>query len=159
MLVERLSKGETRLDAAELVDMFRHVGLSPERLLKFSLLAETMSALTRRRLKYLKYRREVDMRSAPDWPEAKPALLNAGESGVGKTWQLGRLLQACADARQIATLVLTARRTEDLLTRASRDIWQTGLSETSDKSLVAVSHFLREIEPDACAPRLTVAVR
>jgi hypothetical protein len=148
VLVERLSKGETRLDVAAINDIFRHVGLNPDRLHRLAELAETMSALTRRRFARLKYQAERDVRAVPEWPKEKPVLLIAGESGTGKTWQLGRLLEACGQERQVATFVSAARTREDLLVQASRDVWQTGLGETSDKSLVALSHFLRELAPD-----------
>lgn len=117
-----------------------------------------MGALTRWRLARLRYRRETDVRGVPHWPEATPVLLITGKSGTGKTWQLGRLLEACAEAPQIATLVSAGRGTEDILARASRDAWQSGLGETSDKSLRAVSHFVRDIAPDTPVPLLTVAV-
>ncbi|MBI3916369.1 MAG: ATP-binding protein [Betaproteobacteria bacterium] len=158
VLVERLSKGETRLDAAGIDLMFRHVGLNPERLRRLAALPETMNALTRRRLARLKYQPIRDVRNVPEWPADKPVLLIAGESGTGKTWQLGRLLEAFGQERKIATLVPAARTREDLLTQASRDLWQTGLGETSDKSLIAVTNFLRELAPSASTPELIVAL-
>ncbi len=51
-----------------------------------------------------------------------------------------------------------AKTTEDILTRAARDVWQGGLDETSEKSLIAVSNFLRELAPGTPIPLLTVAV-
>ena len=84
-------------------------------------------------------------------------MLIAGGSGVGKTWQLARLLEAYGEARQVATLVPTAKTTETLLSRAAHDLWQRGLGETSDLTLVAVSNFLRELAPDAVAPRAVVS--
>ena len=158
VLLEKLSKGETRLDAEGINSIFRHVGLSPERLRKVASLSETMNALTQRRLMRLKYQHGHDVRSVPEWPEDKPVLLIAGENGAGKTWQLGRLLEACGQERQVATLVTSANSTEELLSRAARDLWQAGLGETSEKTLVAVSHFLRELLPNADAPRMIIAL-
>lgn len=158
ILAERLSNGETRLDAAGIKDIFRRAGLNPERLQRLAELAETMSGLTRRRLAHLKYRPRRDVRRVAEWPADKPILLIAGESGVGKTWQLGGLLEKCGQEREVAILVPAARTHEDLLAQVSRDLWQAGLGETSDKSLVAVSHFLRELAPDAPIPGLTVAL-
>lgn len=158
VLVGRLSKGEMRLDTAGIDELFRHVGLSPERLHKLAALPETMDALTQRRLARLKYQPGRDVRNVPAWPKDKPVLLIAGESGAGKTWQLGRLLDACGQEREVTTLLRAAESREDLLAQAARDVWQTGLGETSDKTLVAVSHFLCELEPRSSAPRLTVAL-
>lgn len=158
MLLEELSQGETQLDAPRVAAMLRDAGLNPDRLRKLATLAETMSALTSRRVSRLKYDSERDVRHAPVWPSDKPVLLIAGDSGVGKTWQLGRLLESCAHERQIVTLVPCAQTREDLLTQASRDFWQTGLGETSEKSIPALSNHLRELEPDSAGPRLTIAL-
>ena len=158
LLVGRLSKGELKLDADDLDSLLREAGLSPERLRKLKRLSETMAELSRDRLGRIGYRHEKDVREVPCWPEGKPVLLITGESGAGKTWQLGKYLEECVEASQIATLVLGAKTTEDILTRAARDIWQSGLGETSEKSLIAVSNFLSEIAPNIPIPLLTVAV-
>ena len=158
LLMERLSKGEIRLNSTDLGSLLREAGLSIERLLNLRRLPETMAELSQARLGRIGYQREKDVREVPDWPEAKPVLLITGESGVGKTWQLSKYLEECVEARRAATLVLGAKTTEDILTRAASDIWQEGLVETSEKSLPAVSNFLREIAPNAPIPLLTVAV-
>lgn len=157
VLVEKLSKGETQLDREKIVAIFREVGLNPERLFRLAQLAETMGEMTRRRLPRVGYRSGRDVRSPPDWPGNKPVLLIAGPSGTGKTWQLGRLLETLAQSREPATLVPSAITSETVMQDAARDIWQTGLGETSEKSLIAIAHFLRELEPDANARRIIVA--
>ena len=156
-LMDRLSEGELKLDSVDLNGLLREAGLSPERLRKLKSLSETMAKLSRDRLGRIGYQHEKDVREVPWWPEAKPVLLITGESGTGKTWQLGKYLEECVEASRIATLV-GAKTTEEVLTRAARDIWQSGLRETSDKSLIAVSNFLREIAPNIPTPLLTVAV-
>jgi len=158
ILVERLSKGEARLHADEINDMFQRAGLSPDRLHKLAALAETMNALTRRRLVHLKYQLGRDVRAIPEWPSDKSVLVIAGASGSGKTWQLGRLLETYGQDRQVATLVRSANTAEELMACAARDVWQRGLGDTSDKTLVAVSTFLRELVPDAPVPVLIVAI-
>ncbi len=158
LLMGRLSKGELKLDADDLDSLLREAGLSPERLRKLKRLSETMAELSRDRLGRIGYRHEKDVREVPYWPEGKPVLLITGESGAGKTWQLGKYLEECVEASQIATLVLGAKTTEDILTRAARDIWQSGLGETSEKSLLAVSNFLPKIAPNTPIPLLTIAV-
>ena len=158
LLLEKLSQGETRLNALQTKAIFQEAGLSPERLHKLAQLTETMSALTQRRLVRLKYHAERDVREPPEWPKNKPVLLITGESGLGKTWQLGRLLEAHGEERDTVILVLAAQSREDLLTQAARDIWQRGLDETSDKTIIAVSRFLCELEPDVSTPRLIVAL-
>lgn len=158
VLVEKLSQGEVRFTAAELDALFRHVGLNPDRMRNLAKLAETMNALTARRLARLKYRREADVRSAPHWPDGKPVLLIAGESGAGKTWQLGRLMEALGQDRHIGTLVPAADTSEAILARAAQDIWHYGLGETSEKTLLALTHVYREIAPGAAEPWLTIAV-
>ena len=154
LLMERLSKGEIQLYSAGLGGLLREAGLSIERLRNLRRLPETMAKLSRDRLGRIGYRHEKDVREVPCWPEGKPVLLITGESGAGKTWQLGK----CVETHRTATLVLGAKTTEDILTRAARDIWQEGLGETSEKSLPAVSNFLRELAPNTPIPLLTVAV-
>ena len=157
-LMDRLSEGELKLDSAGFNGLLREATLSPERRRKLKRLSETMAKLSRNRLGRIGYQSEKDVREVPGWPEAKPVLLITGESGAGKTWQLGKHLEECVKAGQTATLVLGAKATEDILTQAARDIWQNGLGETSEKSLVAVSNFLPEIDPNIPIPLLTVAV-
>lgn len=158
LLMDRLSEGELKLDSADLDSLLREAGLSPERLRKLKMLSETMAELIRDRLgRHIGYQHEKDVREVPYWPEEKPVLLITGESGVGKSWQLGKYLEECVEESRIATLV-GAKTTEEVLTRAARDIWQIGLGETSEKSLLAVSNFLREIAPNIPIPLLTVVV-
>lgn len=157
VLVEKLSKGETQLNREKIIAMFRDVGLNPERLFRLAQLAETMGELTRRRVARAGYRHGRDVRSTPNWPDDRPVLLIAGASGAGKTWQLGRFLETLAQSREIATLVLSATTSEAVLRDAARDIWQTGLDETSEKSIIAVARFLRELVADANVRRITVA--
>ncbi|MCH9639538.1 MAG: ATP-binding protein [Betaproteobacteria bacterium] len=157
VLLGELSKGATNLDRAKIVSLFRRVGLSPERLGRITTLSETMSELTRHRLANIKYNSKQDVRSIPEWPEDKSVLLITGESGSGKSWQLARLLEEYAKARKIFTLVFSANTIEEVLFRIARDLWQTGLGETSDLTLGAVSNFLCELMPDT-AIKAIVAV-
>ena len=158
VLFETLSKGETRLDVSGINAIFRNVGLNPDRLHRLAILSETMSELTSRRFAGLNYQPCRDVRDVPEWPGGKPVLLIAGESGVGKTWQLGRLLEALGEQHYFVTLVRAAQTREDLLKQAAQDFWQRGLGETSDKSLLAVSHFLRDLEPHTSTSGLVVAL-
>lgn len=158
LLVERLSKGEARFRPADVDALFGHVGLNPDRLRNLARLAERMSALTARRLAPLRYRRELDVRVAPHWPDEKPVLVITGESGVGKTWQLGRLIEILSDAGRTITMVHPASTTEATLARAARDVWQEGLGETSEKTLPAIARFYREIASEAPAPWLIIAL-
>ena len=158
VLVEKISKGEAKLDRQEINEMFRKVGLNPDRIVRLEQLAETMGERTRRRLERLGYRSEQDVRAPPDWPDGKPVLLIAGKSGMGKTWQLGRLLETLAQSREIATLVLFNSVPETVLSEAARDIWQTGLGESSEKHLVGVERHLRELMPNVGGCKVTIAV-
>lgn len=158
VLVETLSRGEARLDGAGIDAIFSKVGLKPDRLRKVATLPEALAVLTQRRLEYLRYRSSHDVRQAPAWPAEKAALVIAGASGSGKTWQLACLLKAAGNNEQLATLVPSATTAEEAMVHAARDVWQLALGETSDKTLAAVSIFLRELTPDSPAPRLIVAL-
>ena len=157
--MERLSKGETHLNSASLDGLLREADpdLNIERLRKLKMLSKKMAELSRERLGRIGYRHEKDVRAVPCWPDEKPVLLITGESGAGKTWQLGKYLKECVGTHRTATLVI-ARTTEDVLKRAARDIWQSGLGDTSEKSLIAVSNYLHKIAPNIPIPLLTVAV-
>ncbi|MDE0041108.1 MAG: ATP-binding protein, partial [Candidatus Poribacteria bacterium] len=160
LLIERLSKGEIRLNSTDLGSLLREAGLSIERLRNLNRLPETMAELNQARLGSIGYQHEQDVREVPCWPKEKPVLLITGESGVGKTWQLGKYLKECVEMRRTATLIEVhgAKTTEDILTQAARNIWQEGLGETSEKTLSAVSNFLPKIKPDIPIPLLTVVV-
>ncbi|MCE2435198.1 MAG: ATP-binding protein, partial [Candidatus Latescibacteria bacterium] len=160
LLMERLSKGEIRLNSTDLGSLLREAGLSIERLRNLNRLPETMAELNQARLDSIGYQHEKDVREVPCWPEGKPVLLITGESGAGKTWQLGKYLEECVEMRRTATLIEVhgAKTTKDILTQAARNIWQEGLGETSDQSLIAISNFLPKINPDIPIPLLTVVV-
>ena len=158
VLMDRLSKGETLLDASGMADILRHVGLSTERVLRYAGLPERMCKQTHDRLVSLGYREERDVRGVPIWPKEKSVMLIAGESGTGKTWQLGRLLKALGQERHIVSVVRAAVSREDFLIQACRDVWQIGLGETTEKPIIAVSNLLREIVPDSSRPSLVLAL-
>ncbi|MGI9489031.1 MAG: AAA family ATPase, partial [Geminicoccaceae bacterium] len=157
-LMNRLSQGECQLGAADLDEILRHAGLNPERLRRFTMLSETLGRLTDERLSDRGYSHTADVREAPDWPDEKSVLLITGESGVGKTWQLYQLLKTHSDEQLAATIVPVTRRAEDILTRAARDIGQTGLRDSTDRNLAAVANSLREIGGIQGAPQIAIAV-
>ena len=156
-LMERLGSGETRLDNDDLDTMSREAGLMPDRLRKVRRLARTLEGGMRRRSAYLKYRRENDVRDVPCWPEKKPVLLIAGESGVGKSWQLARLMEESAGEGEPVVFV-RGGTAEGILRGAAREIWQVGLGETSDKTLQAISNLFREEVFQLQSPLFTIAV-
>lgn len=157
-LLERLSKGETRLDGMRIEAIFREAELNPDRLRKLAELPFNMAALTHSRLERIKYRFDRDVRTTPYWPIDKSVLVIAGESGSGKTWQLGRLLYTLGQEREIAVLITAATDRADLLIQASRDLWQFGLTETSETTLIAFSHRLRELYPNGGQPKVVIAL-
>ena len=157
-LMERLGQGETKLDRDGLNAMLREAGVNPDRLRKVGELAETLAEGRRRGSKYIRYRREDDVRDAPSWEGNKPVLLIAGESGAGKSWQLTSLMEAMTEDGEPVVFLRGTGTAEEILTRAAREIWQGGLGETSDKTLQGVSNFLQEEAFQLRAPRFTIAV-
>ena len=157
-LMERLGQGETRLDRDGLNAMLKEAGVSPDRLRKVAELAETLADGRRWGSKHIRYRRDDDVRDAPHWDEKKPVLVIAGESGAGKSWQLVSLMEAMTKGGEPVVFVRGTGTAEDILTRAAREIWQTGLDETSDKTLRGVSNFLRQEAFQLRSPRFTIAV-
>ena len=157
-LMERLGQGETRLDRDGLNTMLQEAGVSPDRLRKVGKLAETLAEGRRRGSRYIRYRREDDVRDAPRWGGNKPVLLIAGESGAGKSWQLASLMQAMTGDGEPVVFVRGTGTAEEIRTRAAREIWQVGLGETSDKTLQGVANFLRDKAFQLRSPRFTIAV-
>ena len=157
-LMERLGRGETRLDRDGLDAMLREAGVSPDRLRKVGELARTLAEGRRRRSKYVRYRREDDVRETPRWSGSKPVCLIAGESGAGKSWQLASLMEAMTGDGEPVVFVRGTGTADDILTRAAREIWQAGLGATSDKTLRGVSNFLRDEAFQLRSPRFTIAV-
>ena len=159
-LMERLAQGETRVDRDGLNAMLQEAGISPDRLRKVAELSQTLAGARRRGSKYIRYRREDDVRDAPGWSGSRPVCLIAGESGAGKSWQLASLMETMTDDGEPVVFVRgTGTGTaEEILTRAAREIWQVGLGNTSDKTLQGVSNFLRDKAFQLRSPRFTIAV-
>jgi hypothetical protein len=158
ILVEMLGKGERRLTAAGIEGILRRAGLNTNRLRRLSILPETLAGITRDRTARIGYHAQRNVRSAPRWPLNKPVLVITGQSGSGKTWLLGRLLDQLGQDREPATLVASVSDVEQILAAAARDIWVAGLQETSERSLVAVSTYLAELRSSAVERRITIAV-
>lgn len=158
ILMDTLSKGEARLGNADIDRMFREADLNPERMRKLGRLSQTLAAVTSRRISHLGYVPDRDVRQPANWPDGKPVLLIAGDSGSGKTWQLAQLLKSHAGSDQPAVLVGAAAAAEHILARVARDVWQSGLGETSDKTLGGISNFMREWRPGNATPWLIIAV-
>ena len=157
-LMGRLGQGETRLDRDRLNAMLQEARVSPDRLRKVGELAGTLAEGRRHGSKYIRYRRENDVREAPRWDGNKPVLLIAGESGAGKSWQLMSLIEAMTGDGEPVVFVRGTSTTEDIRTRAAREIWQAGLGETSDKTLWGVANFLQDSAFQLRSPRFTIAV-
>ena len=157
-LMERLGKGETKLDPGGLNTMLQEAGISPDRVRKVGELARTLAGGRRRLSRYIRYRCELDVRDGPCWSGSKAVCLIAGESGAGKSWQLASLMEAMTGDGEPVVFVRGADSAEDILTRAAREIWQVGLGETSDKTLQGVCNFLREKAFQLRSPRFTIAV-
>lgn len=158
ILMERLSKGETKLCAEEIDGILTHAGLSPQRLRRATRLSDTLATLTRRRLEQTGYRSSRDVRAPASWREERPVLLIGGESGSGKTWQLGGLLRLCAGAGMPATLVRNGNSANEILRNAANDIWQVGLRETSERTPAALAAHLRELIPTSDGAGIVIAV-
>ena len=157
-LMQRLGSGETRLDNDGLDSMFQGAGLSPDRLRKVTGLPQKLKESMHRRSSHLRYQPENDVRAVPCWPETKPVLLVAGESGSGKSWQLVRLMEESAEKGECVVFVRSGGTAEDILRRTAHEIWQVGLEETSEKTLQAISNFFREAAFQLRPPLYTIAV-
>ena len=145
-LMERLGSGEATLDIEEIKTLFKDVGLVPDRMHKLARLRRTMNSITAERLNRVNYDPLLDVRPKPEWHSDKHVLLISGKSGSGKSWQLGSLMHSLHQQEKLTTLVNVIEGTgESLLDKAARDIWQRGLGETTDHTLIAVSNHLKDL--------------
>lgn len=158
LMMDRLSQGEARLDGAAMDALLQQAGVNPKRLRNVSNLPKSLNRLVANHLRRFQYRVEEDVRPAPQWPAAKPVLVIAGASGIGKSWQVARLLATLYGNGQPAILVVCSPSAESTLTQVAEVIWQQALGETSNKSLLAVSHFLRHLDSRQFWSSIVVAV-
>lgn len=158
ILMERLSKGEDRLDVAAIDELLRSAALDPDRLRKLARLNEMLAYLVDDSLERIGYQASIDVRQPPEWPEGKSILLIAGKSGEGKTWQLANLSRAEADACQRIVWIYAGQDTESTLKRAMRVVWQEGLGCTDEKTPMALTAHYQEMVHDAAMPWLTIAI-
>jgi len=158
ILMELLSEGERRIDAAGIDALLRSAGLDPDRLRNLAKLNETLASVLNEELGRIRYRADMDVREPAEWPTDVPELLIAGESGEGKTWQLAKLAHAQADARQPIVWLSPGRDAETTIARAMRVVWQEGLGATDEKSPSALTSHYRAMAPDAPLPWLTIAI-
>ena len=158
ILLDTVRTGEVTLDVHGIDALFRRTGINTERMRKLAALPATTASTTWRNLNRVKYNVEQDVRRRPLWPENKQILVIEGESGNGKTWQLGQLLHACVESSQIVALILHARTREDLFVQISQQLWQTGLGETSNMSPIGISNFMRELTATDPQRAITIAV-
>jgi len=158
LIFECLSRGEQALDLQAINELFKQAGLSPDRMRHLAALPSSLAARLNHHLVRFKYNSALDVRVPPSWSSGKPVLVIEGPSGGGKTWQLAHLLKRAAADGALTVLLSADAPAEDLLTRAARTIWQSGLQETSDKTLTAVAQFLRDFSSGQPASPIVIAV-
>jgi hypothetical protein len=109
-----------------------------------------------------KYDPDRDVRKRPEWPEGKPFLVVAGESGQGKTWQLARLALDLARAedenKTLAVFVVSQGDVTQDLQRAADLLWKEAWDHDQSKSLDRVAAHWREVRGDTGLPWLVVCV-
>lgn len=157
-LMSRLAQGELCLDPAGVDELLRKVGLNPDRLRKFAVLNATMVPLVSAEATRMKYKRTIDVRQSPPWPEEKYVLVISGRSGDGKTWQLAKTVTDLSQINKVAVLIRAGSTTDETLTRAVRLVWQDGLGETSEKSPKALALHLQDMQSGSINNTLTIGV-
>lgn len=153
-----LAKGELRLDLQGINELFLSVKLNPERMRNLAKLSGTMGGLAQDKLKRLGYQKENDVRQVPVFPENTSVLLIAGDSGNGKTWQLCKLIDTLRISGEIVVMPALANDASIILRESANLVWQSGLGETNEKTLRALTHQYCVINPGAKMPWLTIAV-
>ena len=143
-------------------DLLREAGLRGVSLENEDELRRKIREGVQREVERRKYRRDRDVRTKPDWPEDKPVLILAGESGQGKTWQLARLAWDLAkeeDTDKILAVLLASRgdAAEDLQ-QAADLLWNQAWDHDQSKPLDRVAAHWREVRGNTGQPWLAVCV-
>ncbi|MFL6232785.1 MAG: hypothetical protein ACJ76N_06590, partial [Thermoanaerobaculia bacterium] len=143
-------------------DLLREVGLRGVSLENKDELRRRAREGVQREVERRKYDRDRDVRTKPDWPEDKPVLILAGESGQGKTWQLARLALDLAQEegtdKLLAVFLISQGDTERDLQQAADLLWKQAWDHDRSKSLDRVAAHWREVRGNTGKPWLAVCV-
>jgi hypothetical protein len=156
LLLEYAGKGNVTVTPQ---DLLQSVGLEANSLGDWTALRERLKSNVLDQMeREWSYSANDDMRAPPTWPPGKRIVLLSGESGQGKTWQLGAL---ALDAFRISGLATIATATGD----AERDIqsaadlvWQDTLDHDGSLPPNRLAKRLRKVAPNIADPWLTVCV-
>lgn len=159
MILSKAAHGEVAIVPE---DLLREAGLRGVSLENVVELRKRALDGVRREVQRWRYDRKRDVRAKPDWPEERPILLLAGESGQGKTWQLARLaLDLASDessGKPLAVFLVSQGDSTRDLQQAADLLWQQAWDHDQSKSLDRIAAHWREIQGATDQPWLTVCM-
>lgn len=159
MILSKAAHGEVEIVPE---DLLREAGLHGVSLANMAELRKRALEVVEREVARRRYARDRDVRNRPDWPENKPILIVAGESGQGKTWQLARLALDLArkkDGDKILSVFLVSQgNAAGDLQLAADLLWKQAWGHDASKSLDRVADHLREAQRKIGQPWLVVCV-
>ncbi len=156
LILELGSRGNVEIAPKELL---LKVGLSAQSLADWTGLRERLKKHLAEELAIQwRYLLGEDVRSAPAWSSNKPILVLAGESGLGKTWQLASCALQIFSTNGIAAIASATGDAERDLSTAVRMIWQSVLKHDESLSLERFGDRRREVVPNVSGPWLTILI-
>lgn len=156
LLLELASQGEVKIATTEFLGRAQ---IKSESFEKWSKLQEKLLKEIAHRIRgEWQYLPEHDVRDAPAWPAHRPILILTGESGQGKTWQLGALAMKIVDTNGLVATTTASGAADRDLQSAANVIWQNVLGHDQGLSLERLAERYREISPKLENPWLTVCI-
>lgn len=159
MILSKAAHGEVEIVPK---DLLREAGLRGVSLANMAELRKRALEVVEREVARRRYDRDRDVRNRPDWPEDKPILIVAGESGQGKTWQLARLALEFAREKDgdksLSVFLVSQGNAAGDLQQAADLLWKQAWGHDATKSLDRVADHLWEVQGNTGQPWLVVCV-
>lgn len=145
LLVRQLAKGSLQLDRREIDSLLKAARLNPSRMRNVLGLAQQMADMTQKKLAHERYDPALDVRVPIDI-ENTHVMMITGPSGSGKSWAVAKLAMACAQTRLLHCYLPTAKSVQDIREQVSKQVWNRGMRETSERSWESIRLFFKELE-------------
>lgn len=160
-LLEEASKGSAAIDSKEFLGRYQ---LDSVPLTNWSLIRENARRhldCVLRRLGYCAdedVRRETALSLVRGWRSSALLLALVGESGVGKSWELYALAQACAGEEALVVLLAATGDADRDCQRAANTVWRTFKNQDDGIPLERIAHRRRALLHSRAERWLTLLV-
>lgn len=140
-------------------EIWRKAGLSATPLGEWPALTEKCRKIVSRNVsRVFCYRKYLDVREVPKWPEDRPILVISGQSGQGKTWQLSALACQLLVQDKLVVIISSQGNAADSLKLASRGVWSDFANHDNKLGLDRIAERLRQTCPHLGDPWLYLLI-